>query len=131
MFDQIEEDKDLESQVSKGPNNAKAEQDEGRSEREATPSPQAPADQQKPQPLESAGTDNPSDTPSSTTSDISTPSESKAPPTGEATPRQIPASALPEKLTTPPKPSEADKDSLRETTAAALAEKPTLTPKPT
>lgn len=131
MFDQIEEDKDLESQVSKGSNKAKAVQDEGRSEREATPSPQVPADQEKPQTLESAGTANLSNTPFSKTSDTSKPSESKVSLTDEAGPKQIPAAALPEKLTTPPKPSEADKDSLRETTAAALAEKPFTTPKPT
>lgn len=131
MFDQTEEDKDLESQVSKGPNKAKAEKDEGRSEREATPNPQALADLEKPQTIQSAGIVNLSDTPSSKTSDTSKLSETKASPTGEASPEQIPAAALPEKLTNPPKPSEADKDVLKETTAAALAEKPVTTPKPT
>ena len=130
MFDQIEEDKDLESQVSKGPTKAKAEKDEGRNEREATPSPQAPTDQEKSQTLESTGTVNLSDTSSPQTSDTSRSSASKATPAGEANPKQIPAAALPEKLANPPKPSEANKDSLTETTAAALAENPVTTSKP-
>lgn len=126
MFDQIEEDKDLESQVSKGSNKAKADKDEDRSEREATPSPQATADQEKPQTPEGAGTVDLSIAPSSTTSDTSKPSDS-----GKASPKQIPASALPEKLVTPSQPSEAGKDNPKQTQGAALAETPVTTTKPT
>ena len=152
MFDQDEEDKDLESQVSKGLNKAKVEKDEERSEREATPSPQAPANQEKPQTLEGAGSINLSDTPTSTPFDTSRhaesgeasskqipvaalPEKSGTSPisshTGEGSSKQIPAAALPEKLANPPKPSEADKDNLKQTTAAALAEKPFNVSKPT
>ncbi len=56
MFDQDEEDKDLQSQVSKGPINRNAAQDEGRNEREATPGPQAPPNAEKPDIPGAAGT---------------------------------------------------------------------------
>lgn len=97
MFDHEEEDRDLDSQVIKGKPQAYDEKDEHRSEREETPAPQQANEQQRTPERAEAG--NPFDTPSSTTSEKSEPTE-MAPVAG----RVIPESALPTKLTTPPKP---------------------------
>lgn len=126
MFDQDEEDRDLESQVSKGHNQAKIEKDEGRSEREATPSPQAPADRKTPQTPESAETVNLSDALSSPTADTTKPIGGD-----KASPNQIPEAALPEKLAASPNPPESNTDNPKQSPAAALAEKSVTTPKPT
>ncbi|KAK3170938.1 hypothetical protein OEA41_003022 [Lepraria neglecta] len=77
MFDHEEEDKDLESQVTKGQGTTN---DEDRGAREETPGPEAPASTEKQQQT------NPFDTPPSTILDK----------------KVIPESALPDKLVTPP-----------------------------
>ncbi len=75
MFDQDEEDKDLKSQVSKGPIKRNGDQDEGRSEREATPGPQAPPNAEKTNIPGAAATVNLTEALSPTTSDTAMPSD--------------------------------------------------------
>lgn len=89
-FDHEEEDKDLDSQVAKG-NLTSTEGNRG--VREETPGPQS---------TEKSPTSerNPFDTPSTTTSEMSEPTQS-------ASPKVIPESALPDKLVTPTKTQEA------------------------
>ncbi|KAL8825875.1 MAG: hypothetical protein Q9191_004144 [Dirinaria sp. TL-2023a] len=95
MFDHVEEDKDLESQVMKG--QPQPDNDQARNEREETPGPQ-------PQPSKEThtpGSDesaNASDKPTSTRLEKSTPIESTK---GEV--KAIPESAIPEKLVSPAK----------------------------
>ena len=95
MFDHDEEDKDLDSQVNKG--GPQSEESRSRSEREETPGPQPqpPKDQVSPKSIKS---ENPFDTPRSSTSETNTTTESP-----EETVRAIPESALPEKLVSPAK----------------------------
>lgn len=84
-FDHAEEDKDLDSQVVKRQSTAS---EESRGAREETPCPEST---EKAHSIER----NPSDTPSSATSDKTQSTES-------TTPKIISESALPEKLVTPP-----------------------------
>ena len=98
MFEQDEEDKDLESQVSKSHNQPREDQDQGRNEREATPGPEATASKAKQRTLEGAGTSHLPDKLFPTNSDMSQTSGS-----GKASPERIAAAALPEKLVTSPK----------------------------
>ena len=95
MFDHDEEDKDLDSQVSKG--GPRSEESRSRSEREETPGPQPhpPKDQVSPK---STKSESPFDTPRSSTSETNTSTESP-----EEIVRTIPESALPEKLVSPAK----------------------------
>ena len=92
MFDHEEEDKDLESQVSKG--QAKS-SDENRGLREEPPGPEAPASAEKQQPTTESSERNPFDTPSSTTSEKSDSMDT-------TTLKAIPESAIPEKLVASP-----------------------------
>ena len=94
MFDHDDEDKDLESQVSRGENNSTDDKAGSRSEREETPAPGSSETQQTPEPVEG---ENPFDTPSSTTSE--------KPATFESPTKQEMATptALPTKLVNPPK----------------------------
>ena len=89
IFDHGEEDKDLDSQVSKG--QMKPATDEGRGAREETPGPEPQGSAEKAQPPGSIIH------PDATKSD-------KAPSTETPSPmsKPIPESAIPEKLTTPP-----------------------------
>ena len=92
MFDHEEEDKDLESQVSKGQTRPN---DDNRGVREETPGPEAPTSVEKQQQTPVSAERNPFDTPSSTTSEKSD--------TMNATNNKvIPESALPEKLVASP-----------------------------
>ena len=93
VFDHDEDDKDLENQVGKSPVAANS-----RNQREGTPGPrsQDPSNQQ--QTPDSGETGNPFDTPSSTTSDKSDSIEMPSTAT-----KAIPETAIPEKLTNPPK----------------------------
>ena len=95
MFDHIEEDKDLESQVVRG--HPQPDDDHARSEREETPGPQPQPSNEthRPENNESA---NISGTPTSTRIEKSTPIESAK---GEV--KAIPESAIPEKLVSPAK----------------------------
>lgn len=93
MFDHEEEDKDLASQVSKGP----VKLDDGsRGGREETPGPESHTSSERLETPESME-QNPFDTPSSTASEKSHFIE-----TAKANIKAIPESALPEKLVTPP-----------------------------
>lgn len=84
MFDHEEEDKDLASQVAKGQPKS-----DTRGEREDTPGPEASTkEQQTPESIKQ----NPSESPSSTTTEKSETSERKV----------IPESALPDKIVNPP-----------------------------
>jgi len=85
IYDHEEEDKDLDSQVAKGPS---ASNYENRGAREETPGPESA---EKPHSTERS----PFNTPSSTTSDKSNFTES-------TTPKVISENALPDKLVTPP-----------------------------
>ena len=91
MFDHEEEDKDLESQVSKGQTNSK---DENRGVREETPGPEAPTSAEKQQQTVSTEP-NPFDTPSSTTSE-------KLDSMNATNNKVIPETAIPEKLVASP-----------------------------
>lgn len=151
MFDHEEEDKDLESQVSKGRNPAKGDQDDVRGGREETPGPQVPPSREKQQSSDGAGTINPSDPLSSTNSDTSTPSEvdrakskqitpaalpeklvtsAESSETGRVSPRPISVAALSDDLLASSKPSEAGSVSPEQSPAAALPEKLVASPKP-
>ena len=92
MFDHEEEDKDLASQVSKGPMKL---EDTSRGGREETPGPESHGTSERQQTLDSME-QNPFDTPSSTTSEKSGFTD-----TPKADIKAIPESALPEKLVTP------------------------------
>ena len=94
MFDHDDEDKDLESQVSRSQANSADEKAGSRSEREETP---APAHNEKQQTPEQVEGENPFDTPSSTTSERSATFES---PTKA---EMASPTALPTKLVNPPK----------------------------
>lgn len=94
MFDHDDEDKDLESQVSRGQSKSTNDKAGSRSEREETP---APAHGEKQRTPEAAGGENPFDTPSSTTWEKSTTFES---PTRA---EMASATALPTKLVNPSK----------------------------
>lgn len=85
MFDHEEEDKDLESQVSKGQTKPN---DENRGVREETPGPEAPSSAAS---TTVSTEQNPFDTPSSTTSE-------KSDSMNATNNKVIPASAIPEKL---------------------------------
>ena len=91
MFDHEEEDKDLESQVSKGQMKPK---DENRSVREETPGPEAPTSAEKQQQTVSIEP-NPFDTPSSTISE-------KLDSMNATNNKVIPETAIPEKLVASP-----------------------------
>ncbi len=94
MFDHEEEDKDLASQASKGQMKL---DDASRGGREETPGPESHGTserQQTPEPMEQ----NPFDTPSSTTSERNSITD-----TAKPSIKAIPESALPEKLVTPAK----------------------------
>lgn len=82
MFDHSEEDKDLESQVRKGP----ASEDRARGEREGTP---GPAD------------DTPNTSGSTTTKTTQSPSSMNADESSAAKVKAVAESALPDKLTSP------------------------------
>ena len=92
MFDHEEEDKDLASQVSKGPIKL---EDASRGGREETPGPESHGNSERQQTPDSME-QNPFDTPSSTTSERSGVID-----TSKADIKAIPESALPEKLVTP------------------------------
>lgn len=92
VFDHEDDDRDLENQVSKHDANASKETTD-RNQREDTP---APPSQDSANTHESAGFNNRFESPSSTTSERSEPTET-APSV-----KKIPESALPEKLVTPP-----------------------------
>lgn len=96
MFDHEDEDKDLESQVTKDSTKLNADNGDARSRREETPGPQA--NHVKKQTPEAVEEENPFDTPSSTTSERSESNETTAP-----NPKVTPESALPTKLANPPK----------------------------
>lgn len=87
MFDQEEEDKDLDSQVSKG---KPQQNDEGRNAREETPGPEPQATTEKNQ-IQSDESSSKTSTLLGNAADISTPKG-----------KPIPESAIPEKLVTPP-----------------------------
>ena len=89
MFDHEEEDKDLESQASKGQTKPN---DENRGVREETPGPEAPASAEKQQ---QTTEQNPFDTPSSTISE-------KSDSMNAMNNKVIPESAIPEKLVASP-----------------------------
>lgn len=92
IFDHDDEDKDLESQVTKGLKR------EPRNGREDTPAPEGQRDMEKPRTPDPVEGGNPFDTPSSTTSEKSESTETTAPII-----KAIPESALPTKLVTPPR----------------------------
>ena len=92
MFDHEEEDKDLESQVSKGQTKPK---DENRGVREETPGPEAPTSAEKQQQTTVSTERNPFDTTSSTTSE-------KPDSTNATNNKVIPVTAIPEKLVASP-----------------------------
>lgn len=94
MFDHDEEDKDLDSQVSKG--GPQSEEARSRSEREETPGPQPQPPKDQPSP-KATNSENPFDTPPASTPEkiVSTDSMDTVKP--------IPESALPEKLVSPVK----------------------------
>ena len=92
MFDHEEEDKDLESQVSKGQTKPN---DENRSVREETPGPEAPASAENQQQTTVSTERNLFDTPSSTTSE-------KSDSMNATNNKVIPESAIPEKLVASP-----------------------------
>lgn len=93
IFDH-DEDKDLESQVTK------VLKREPRNGREDTPAPEGQRDTEKPRTPDPVEGENPFDTPSSTTSEKSESTETTAPII-----KAIPESALPTKLVTPPRES--------------------------
>ncbi|KAL8711324.1 MAG: hypothetical protein Q9220_004221 [cf. Caloplaca sp. 1 TL-2023] len=96
-FDHEDDDRDLENQVRKHDANATKDAADYRNQREDTPEPQSQESmgkQKTGEPAEAAN--NPFDSPSSTTSEKSEPSEMAA------SVKRIPESALPEKLVTPP-----------------------------
>lgn len=117
MFDHDEEDKDLESQVSKGRNQAQGDKDGVRGEREETPGPEVPLSREKQQTPDGAETIHPSDPLPSTASD-----PAKSLEVGRANPEPISAAALPEKLVTSPESSESGKASPIQISAAALSD---------
>ena len=92
MFDHEEEDKDLESQASKGQTKPN---DENRGVREETPGPEAPASAEKQQQTTVSTERNPFDTPPSTTSE-------KSDSMNATNNKVIPESAIPEKLVASP-----------------------------
>ena len=92
MFDHEEEDKDLESQVSKGQTKPN---DENRGIREETPGPEAPLSTEKQQQATAPTERNPFDTPSSTKSE-------KSDSMNATNNKVIPESAIPEKLVASP-----------------------------
>lgn len=96
MFDH-DEDKDLESQVTKGLPKPGIVKSESRNGREDTPAPEGQRDGEKPRTPDSVEGGNPFDTPSSTTSEKSESTETAAPII-----KAIPESALPTKLVNPP-----------------------------
>lgn len=98
MFDHDDEDRDLESQVTKGLPKFSTGKSEPRNGREDTPAPEGPRDSEKPRTPDPAEGGNPFDTPSSTTSEKSESTETTAPII-----KAIPESALPTKLMNPPK----------------------------
>ena len=89
MFDHGEEDKDLESQVSKGHSQSADENSRPRSEREETPAPQ---------PQQSKENENYPNTPESSISGGSAPTD-----TTKMEAKRIPERAIPEKLVSPAK----------------------------
>lgn len=92
MFDNTDEDKDLESQVPKGQANPKEENHETRSDRQDTPGPQAPTNNHTESMPEAVEIKN------ATISEK--PSSAETIPVGA---KVVPNSALPEKLVTPSK----------------------------
>jgi len=101
MFDHDAEDKDLESQVTKGQKQSIIDQAERRNEREETPAPQPKEANELQQTPENAESGNPFDTPSSTTSEKSEPTEMAPIPA-----KKVNDSAIPSKLANPPQPTE-------------------------
>ena len=101
MFDHDAEDKDLESQVTKGQKQSNDDQAERQSEREETPAPQAKEANEIQRTPETVDSGNPFDTPSSVTSEKSEPTE-MAP----ILAKKVNESAIPSKLANPPKPAE-------------------------
>ena len=98
MFDHDDEDRDLESQVTKGLPKPGTGKSEPRNGREDTPAPEGQRESEKPRTPDPVEGGNPFDTPSSTTSEKSESTETTAPII-----KAIPESALPTKLVTPPK----------------------------
>lgn len=98
MFDHDDEDKDLESQVTKGLPKPTPGKSEPRNGREDTPAPEGQRDSEKARTPDSIEGGNPFDTPPSTTSEKSESTETAAP-----TIKALPESALPTKLVNPPK----------------------------
>lgn len=97
MFDHDAEDKDLESQVTKGQKQSNTDQTERRNEREETPAPQSKEANELQQTPENVESGNPFDTPSSTTSEKSEPTEMAPIPV-----KKVNNSAIPSKLANPP-----------------------------
>ena len=100
MFDHDAEDKDLEAHT-KGQKQSNEEEAERRSEREDTPAPQPKETTELQQTPEHVDSGNPFDTPSSTTSEKSEPTEMAPVPA-----KRINESAIPSKLSNPPKSTE-------------------------
>ncbi len=113
MFDHGDEDRDLESQVSKAwPMEIDGDKDETheiQTEREETPAPQTPSRAGKPQTPESLQDGNPFDTPSSTASEKSEDNND----TATASTKVIPEGALPTKLYSPSKGKEEESNHAR------------------
>ncbi|KAI4251330.1 MAG: hypothetical protein LQ352_004919 [Teloschistes flavicans] len=97
VFDHEDDDRDLENQISKHSANAPEGSIDLRNQREDTPGPPSQDSTLTQKSPESTETSNPFESPSSTTSEKSEPTDMAA-----STVKQIPESALPEKLTTPP-----------------------------
>lgn len=96
VFDHEDDDRDLENQISKHSAHASKGTVESRNQREDTPGPPSQDSTSTQKSPESTEINNPFDSPSST---VSEKSESTDVP---STIKQIPESALPDKLTTPP-----------------------------
>ena len=99
MFDHEAEDKDLDAQVTRGKQPLDYDQVERRKEREETPAPQSKEPDELQRTPETLDSGNPFDTPSSTTSEISEPTEMAPIPA-----KKVNESAIPSKLVNPPTP---------------------------
>ncbi len=101
MFDHDAEDKDVEAHVTKGQTQSTEDQSERRNEREETPAPQPKEVNELQRTPETVDSGNPFDTPSSTASEKSEPTEMASIPA-----KKINMSAIPSKLENPSKPTE-------------------------